>query len=33
MLIVLLIIGTIILAAGIFIYAKWGQKLYHKDYE
>ena len=33
MLIVLLIIGTIILAAGIFIYAKWGQELYHKDYE
>lgn len=33
MLIVLLIIGIIILAAGIFIYAKWGQKLYHKDNE
>lgn len=26
MLIVLLIIGTIILASGIFIYAKWGGK-------
>lgn len=33
MLIVLLIIGTIILAAGIFVYAKWRQKLYYKDYE
>lgn len=32
MLIVLLIIGAIILAAGIFIYAKWGQKLYY-DYD
>lgn len=33
MLIALLIIGTIILAAGIFIYAKWGKKLYYSDYE
>lgn len=33
MLIALLIIGTIILAAGIFIYAKWGKKLYYSDHE
>lgn len=33
MLIVLLVIGVIILAAGLFVYAKWGQQLYYKDYE
>ena len=33
MLILLLVIGAVILAAGLFVYAKWGRELYHNDHE
>lgn len=33
MLLVLIIIGAVILAVGLFIYTKWGRTLYRNDYE